>query len=276
MPAPRENQNNQGIIEMTVEPEPSAQHLTAKKPEEVFTPDFLPTYTQLHRDIWFRLVHVDANLQILETIGHFPLHKLYAPQDNIFWTMVFWNFVHMSVILLHSLVSDETKDAHTLLKFRNTVLSHLCTDSLKFEYRKILNQTKMDKQLVPIRKKILRMRNDVVAHRFLNNQGQLKAQHIEGVNISELRKIFEDTKRIFETCCFGSEYITSLYPPNVPGYKPHEKDIEEILHLIVKNSYWLSQPERHAPFWQNIKPNKPIKDIEELNKWRTKFNLPPA
>lgn len=262
---------------MTVQPEPSAQHLTAKNPEEVFVNDFLPTYTQLHQDIWDRLISVDANLQILETIGRFPLHHLYAPQSNIFWTMVFWNFVHMSVILLHSLVSDKTKNAHTLPKFRNIVLNHLRTDSLIFAYRKRLKQIKLDKQLVPIRNKIIRMRNEVVAHRFLDTQGHLKAPHnIKGVSISELRKVFEDTKRLFETCCFGSEYFTTLYPPNVPGYKPTEKDIEEILCLIVKNSSWLSQPERHAPSWQHIKPHKPIKDIEELNEWRTKFNLPPA
>lgn len=261
---------------MTVEPELSEQHLTTKKPEEVFVADFLPTYTQLHQDIWFRLVHVDANLQILETIGLFPIHHLHAPQNNIFWKMVFWNFVHMSVILLHSLVSDEKSCAHTLLKFKNTVLKHLHTDSLKLAYRERLNQSKLDKQVDPIRKKIARMRHEVIAHRFLDTQGQLGAPQIEGVSVPELRKAFEDTKRLFEACCFGSEYFTTLYPPFVPGHKTPKKDIEKILDLIVKNSNWLNQPERHSPFWPQIKPYKPIKDIEELNKWRTKFNLPSA
>ncbi len=261
---------------MTTEPVPSAQHLTMKKPEEVFVPDFLPVYTQLHHDIWFRIIRVDANLQILETIGLFPLHNLYAPQNNIFWTMVFENFVHMSVILMHSIVSDETKNAHTLPKFRNTVLNHLRTDSLKFAYRKKLSQTKLNKQLVPIRMKITRLRHEVIAHRLLDTQDRLKAPQIEGVSVSELRKVFEDIKRLFETCCFGCEYFTTLYPSLVLGHKPPEKDIEQILYLIVKNSYWLNQPERRAPFWQHIKPYKPVENIEELNKWRTKFNLPPA
>lgn len=261
---------------MTAESVLSAQHLTTKKPEEIFVTDFLPTYTQLHQDIWFRLIRVDANLQILETIGRFPLHHLYTPQNNIFWTMVFWNFIHMSVILLHSLVSDESKNAHTLLKFKNTVLSHLRTDSLKLAYREGLNQTKLNKQLAPIRKKIIRMRHELIAHSFLDTQGRLEAPHIEGVGISELRKVFEDTKQLFEACCFGCEYFTTLYPPAVPGHKPHEKDVEQILNLIVKNSYWLNQPECRAPFWQQLKPYKSIGYIEELNEWRTKFNLPPV
>ncbi len=252
------------------------QSFLSKKSEDVILPNFIPTYIQLHQDIWYRLICVDANLQILETIGRFPLHHLYAPQNNVFWGMVFWNFVQMSVMLLHGLVSDNTKNAHTLPKFRNTVLNHLRTDSLKIAYRKSLNQTKLNKQLVPIRNKISHMRNEVVAHRFLDTKGRLKAPHIGGVSISELRKVFEDIKRLFEACCFGSEYVTSFYPPLVPGYKTTEKDIEEILCLIVKNSYWLNQPERHAPSWQHIKPHKPIKDIEELNKWRTKLNLSPA
>jgi hypothetical protein len=261
---------------MTAESKLSAQRLITKKPEEVFSPDFLPTYTQLHQDIWFRLVHVDANLQILETIGHFPLRRLYAPRNNVFWKMVFWNFVHMSVILLHSLVSDQNKDAHTLPKFRNTVFNHLRTDSLKLAYRKKLSQTKLDIQLDPIRKKITRIRHEVIAHRLLDTQSCLKTPCIEGVSVSELRKVFEDIKRLFEACSFGCEYFTTFYPPLVPGHKTPEKDIEKILCLIVKNSNWLNQPERHAPFWQNIKPHKPIENIEELNKWRTKFNLPPA
>jgi hypothetical protein len=252
------------------------QNFLSKKPEDVFSPDFLSTYTQLHQDIWHRLIYVDANLQILETIGRFPLRHLYAPHYDIFWSQVFWNFVHMCIILLHSLVSDEAKDAHTLPKFRNIVLSHLRTDSLKLAYRKRLNQTKLNKQLAPIRNKIKVMRHEVVAHRFLNIQSQLKSPRVEGVNITELREIFEDTKQLFESCCFSIEYFTTLYPPNVPGHKPHDKDIEEILCLIVKNSNWLRQPERHGPLWQRIKPHKPIKDIEELNEWGAKFNLSPA
>jgi hypothetical protein len=261
---------------MADEPEPSVQQLTAKKPEEVFASDFLPTYTQLHQDIWGRLIQVDSSLQILETIDQFPLNHLYDPHDNIFWTMVFWNFVPMSVILLHSLVSDEEKDAHTLLKFKNTVLNHLCTDSLKLAYRKKLKQSKLDKQLSPIRTKITRLRDKVIAHRILDTQGHLESLHVEGVGISELRSVFEDTKRLFDTCCFGSEYLTTLYPPYTVGGKPVKKDIEELLEFVVKNSYWLNEPEHKAQFWQKLKPYRPIKDIEELNKWRIKFNLPPA
>lgn len=264
------------IIEITAEPTQYAQDVTANKPEEVFTPEFLPAYTQLHQDIWRRLIHADANLQILETIVRFPLRHLYAPQNNIFWPMVFWNFVHMSVILLHSLVSDKTKGAHTLLNFKSIVREHLLTDSLKTAYRRKLRETKLAKQLEPTRKKIASMRHKVIAHRFRDDQGHLKPPHVEGVSLSELRKVFEDIKRLFEACCFGSEYFTTLYPPAVLGHKPPEKDIEQILDLIVKNSYWLNQPERRAPFWDIQKRYKSPEDIEELNKWRAKFGLPPA
>jgi len=264
------------IIEVTVEPTQPAHDVTGKKPEEVFTPDFLPTYTQLHHDIWRRLIHVDANLQILETIVRYPLRHLYAPQNNIFWPMVFWNFVHISVVLLHSLVSDQTKGAHTLPKFRNSVLNHLRTDSLKSAYRKRLSQTKLDNQLDIIRKKIASMRHQVVAHRILDAHGSLIAPRLGGVSVPELRKVFEDIKRLFQACCFGSEYFTSLYPPKAPEHKPPEKDIEKILNLIIKNSYWLNQPERRAPFWDIQKRYRTLADIEELNLWRKKFGLPPA
>jgi len=213
-------------------------------------------------------------MTILQKIQNFPFDHFYAPQENIFWTMAYWNFLQISVVLLHSLISDKAKDTHTLLNFKNTVLSKLLTKSLKSTYQKKLRQTKLRKELKATRKKIAEMRNAVIAHRFLDNQGHLKAPHVEGVTVSELCNVFEDVKTLFQACSFGSEYFTTLYPPGTVGGKPITKDIDKLLDLIVKDSYWLNNPEIKKQFWPMLRKYKSKEEVEELNFYRRKFGMP--
>ena len=250
--------------------------ITNKKPKDVIKPEYVEAYAALHKDICDRLTHLNTNITILETIQNFPFHHFYAPHENIFWTMVYWNFLHMSEVLLYTLVSDDGKDAHTLLKFKSTVLKHLLTESLKTAYHKKLSETKLSKQLKPIRKKIAEIRNAVIAHRLLDEQGCLRADKISGVSLSELRAVFEDVEKLFEACCFGSQYISNLYTGGTVGGKPVEKDIDNLLDLIVKDSYWLNEPECNKPFWPAIKQHTDPQEVDELNVWRRKFGLPDA
>jgi len=253
----------------------SLEKFSTKKPEEVIKPEFLETYKNLHSDIWHRLIQVHTNIIILEKIKEFPFVHLYAPQENIFWTMVYWNFLYISVVFLHSLVSDKTKGAHTLLIFKNRVLNHLLIDSFKSDYQKMLKKAKLDKNLKSIHVKISVMRNKVISHRFLDSDGSL-VKDVEGVSLAEVRQAYDDVEKLFRACSFGGDYLTTFYIPGIVDGKPIAKDIDELFDLIVKNSFWLNQPERRAPFWSIIRQHRDPKDIEELNFWRRKFELPDA
>lgn len=253
----------------------SLEKFNTKKPEEVINSESLDTYETLHSDIWHRLIQVHTNIIILEKIEKFPFEHFYPPRENIFWAMVYWNFLYISVAFLHSLVSDETKGAHTLLKFKNRVLNHLLKDSLKSSYLKVLKTVKLDKNRKSIRAKISDMRNKVISHRFLDSDGSLVTD-VEGVTLEEVRQAYDDVEKLFRACSFGADYLTTFYIPGTVGGKPVEKDIDELLDLIVKNSSWLNQPERREPFWPAIRQHKDPKEIEEINLWRRKFGLPDA
>jgi len=249
--------------------------LTDKSPEDVLKPEYLQAYQALHKDIWGRLIHVNTNLTILEIIQNYPFHHLYAPHDNIFWTMVYWNFLYISINFLHTLTSDQGDEKHTLTRFSRRILNDWINNSHKSEYQKCLKNANLDKNLSPIRAKISQMRHIVIAHRLLDN-ARAHVMDVEGVTLAEARQAYEDVQKLFRATTFGTEYVANFYIGGTVGGKPVKKDIEELLDLIVKDSCWLNEPERRAPFWQDIRPYRSAEDIAELNKWRAKFNLPPA
>jgi len=246
-----------------------------KKPEDVLKPEFVQAYEKLHKDIWGRLIHVNTSLTILEKIGNFPFHHIYSPQANIFWTMVRWNFLYISIVFLHSLTTDEGKEKHTLTKFANRILTNWIKDAHKPEYQSLLKKAKLDKRIEPIRTKIKRMRDRVIAHRFLDS-GSVCVVDVKGVTLAEVCQAYEDLEKLFRACSFGAQYISNFYIGGTVGGKPVKEDIDELLELILRNSYWLNEPERNKDFWPAIRERMPKEDIAELNEFRKKLGMPPA
>ena len=75
-----------------------------KKPEDVLKPEFVQQYKELHKKIWHRLVETNTTIAILEKIQSFPFHRFYSPNENIFWTSVYWNFLDILTINIHTIV----------------------------------------------------------------------------------------------------------------------------------------------------------------------------
>jgi hypothetical protein len=120
------------------------------------------------------------------------------------------------------------------------------------------------------------MRHKVIAHRIFNSASDCSLQQVPGVSVSEIRSSYNAIEALFQACTFGGEFVTTLYPNTLSRGKPVQKDIDEIFGLIVKNSDWLRQPERHGEFWPTIKKQKTKDEINQFNSWRNKFDLPQA
>jgi hypothetical protein len=255
-----------------------------KNPAEVLKPQFVEAYKKLHADIWRRLIHIHTNIIILERIEPFPFHHFYAAQENVFWTMVYWNFLYTSIILIYALVCDEGKHAHkphkpphTLTKFKNDILRKWLKDSEKPAYQALLKTVKFAREIEKIRRKVVAMRNKVVAHRLLDDSHPAQVQSADRVTVPELRSLYDATEKMFFACCFGAEYKTTFIPYFVLRHgTPAPKDIDQILDLIVKDSPWLNSPERRGAFWKDVRQYKSEEYLKELNTWRQKFGLPPA
>jgi len=248
-------------------------NITDKKPENVLKPEFVEKYKELHQDIWQRLIQINTNITILEIIQKFPFHNIYYPPENVFWSMVYWNFTYTSVVLMYALVNDDKENRLTILKFRDLLSKDWLKDNEKQEFYKRAGKFNSG-NIKQVCNKIADMRHKIIAHRIINPDGTLPK--VTGVTLSEIKKIFNEIETLFRACCFGSEYVTSLYLNGTCGGKPIEKDIEHILELIVKDSYWLNEPERRKEFWEIEREYKSEEQIKELNTWRQKVGLPPA
>lgn len=247
-----------------------------KNPQDVLKPEFLEQYKELHQDIWHRLIRINTNLSILEIIQKFPFHHIYYPPENIFWESVYRNLLYTSVALIHTLVGDHEKQAHTLPRFKNHILKDWLKDSEKPAYQTLLKTVKFAREIKIIRQKVAAMRNKVIAHRFLDDSHPAQVQSAERVTVSELRSFYDATEKMFHACSFGSEYVTTFYLEGTCGGRPIEKDIDHILDLIAKDSTWVNQPERSGAFWKDLRQYKSEEYLKELNTWRQKFGLPPA
>ena len=120
------------------------------------------------------------------------------------------------------------------------------------------------------------MRKNVIAHRLFDKNDKIKLQSVKRVTLSEIRQVYNDIEKLFRVCSFGSEYLTTFYINGTCAGKPIEKDIDHLLDLIVKDSYWLNEPERNPIAWQCVKPQKTKEELAQLNVYRQKFILPPA
>lgn len=260
---------------MTPDSSPPSQDITHKKPEDVLKPEHVEAYETLHKDIWGRLIHVNTNLTILEKIQNFPFHHIYAPQENIFWTMVRWNFLYISIAFLHSLTTDQGDKKHTLTRFANRILTDWIKHTYKSAYQQRLKNAKLHKNLSTNCTKIKQMRHNVIAHRLLDSDGA-RLMDVEGITLAEVRQAYEDVKKLFRACSFGTQYICNLYIGGTIGGKPVKEDIDNLLDLIAKDSYLLNEPERKKDFWAAIRKNMSEEDITELNEFRKKFGMPPV
>ncbi len=245
--------------------------MSEKKPEDVLKPEFIQKYKELHEDIWHRLVEINTSLTILEKIQQFPFQHIYAPSENIFWTTVYWNFLYIAIVFIHALIEDQEADAHTLNKFRNRIYREWLKNSEKTAYSDNLKKARFNQTTKNVLKKVASMRHQLLAHRLLDENGHLSSP--DGITIPEIRSAYDDVERLFNICSFGAEYVCNLYTNGTVGGKLIEKDIDQILDLIVKDSYWLNQPERDSILWQYEKDAKTKGEIDELNMYRQKFGL---
>jgi len=207
-----------------------------RKPEEVLKEQFVEKYKSQLIDIWYRLVQVNTSITILENIRRYPLQNIYAPQENVFWEMTFLNFFGNSVVTLYTLSKDKTRSgrANTLTDLKNKIITSWIKEAYKTEFQEMLKNTKIDKRLEKIQDKISQLRNNIYAHRFINNDGTLSNNLVQKLRLEQLREYYGSIEKLFRSCTFACEYVTSLYPQTVPGDEPEKKDIEEILDLIIK------------------------------------------
>ncbi len=233
--------------------------------EEVIKPEYIEKYRDLHEDLWRRMKHVNCNIIILERIDEFykDIKCVYAPGQDTFWSLAYHNFQAVTVLLLRGLTENKGSDVHTLIKFKDKLLEWI--QDKKLEFKDNLKTVDFDDKLKKINEKMRNFRNCVVAHRLLDTTGNLIVA--EGISNLELRQVYEDSKKLFDSCCIGADYSMTFSV----GYGDNPKDINHIFDLLIKDSDWFKASE--TPFWKQYTKLKSKESLESLNRWRKKFGM---
>ncbi len=252
--------------------------LAERKPDELFQSEFSDRYTGLHNDLWQRILRLHGTIHTLETLADFPFHYLYGPNDMEFWRLVRGNFGAMVVVLLHGLVNDQGRDAHTILTFRNTIREGPWLDEkMRDLFIDTLRDRRFNSRAKSVGKRIKRIRDYHIAHRLIDSEtGHLKEP--ASVSLQDLRQLFDATHSLFGALSFGSAYVTlagDLIPGTIGG-KPTRTCLDEVLDAVIRDSPFVNRPERGQPWWPGIRQHLDPEALKTMNDLRKRVGLPEA
>lgn len=268
------NLNNPNKWQATSHPE-----LCKRKPEELFKPEFVERYKFLHNDLWLRFIQLHGTIYTLEQLEHFPFDYLYSPSDMEFWHLAKLNFFEMAIVILHSLINDQGNDSHTIPKFKNEIAKRPWLDeSMCKLFRQTIKALKFNLSVSEISGRIKDVRDYYIVHRLVDNQsGYLKVK-LKGVKLQEIRELFDASHSLFGALSFGGAYETLAgdQSPGMVGGKPTRTCLDKILDTVIRDSYFVNEPELKQLWWTDIRKRKAPEELKVLDELRKRVGLPEA
>lgn len=249
------------------------------KPEELFKTSFCERYCRLHNNLWWRIIRVHGTLYTLGQLNSFPFDRLYAPYEMEFWRLVIRNFLDIACLMLHGLVNDTGEDVHGILWFKNDIIKARWLCSEKFGlFKNTLRERKFDKVVESIAKRVEKIRHSHIAHPLIDKQSGSPKEALAGVSLEELRQLFDAVHSLFGALSFGSAYCTlagDLMPSTVGG-QPTRTCLDKVLDAVVRDSYFVNQPERRKQWWPERRKRMPAEKLQVMNDLRKRIGLPEA
>jgi|GEM_PF-1803722 hypothetical protein len=253
--------------------------LCKRKPEDLFQSEFAERYNRLHNDIWLRFIQLHGTIYTLEQLQHFPFAYLYCPGDMEFWHLVKLNFFEMAIVSLHSLVNDQGTDSHTIPKFKNEISAGPWLDQGMLDlFNQTLKERKFDRNIKEIADRIKEVRHNYIAHRLVDKQTGSPKKNLSSVSLRELRELFDAAHSLFGALSFGSAYDTLAgdLSPGTVGGKPTRTCLDEVLDAVIRESYFVKEPELKRLWWSDFRKRKAPEELKILNELRQRVGLPEA
>lgn len=249
--------------------------LSERKPEELFDAEFADGYTRLHRDLWEGMLRVHGNILSLEELREFRFDYIYGPNEMEFWHLVVSNFVDMSCVLLHGLVSDEGSDVHSLTHFKNKIAAAKWKDPRLHElFLRTLRERKFDSNVTSVAKRIADIRNKRLAHRLVDRNTAIVKQLLGTVSLPELRQLYNSAHKLFGALSFGAAYETLAgdLAPSTVGGRPTRTCLGTVLDAVARDSDFVNEPERRGPWWS--RDRRSDDELRSMNELRLRVGLP--
>ena len=224
-----------------------------------------------------QLEEMNINLYLVEQIISFPpiLIEEWLP-DNFYFLIKFVdNALNMSILTINKLINDDAKDLYTMTAFQQNIRKELLKPEKRAYFEEILaNNRRGKKQVRDIQRRVKEFRDKRLAH--LTNdffkQSFDKTMQQTRLDFLEIRDLSFYVNYMFFSYAFGRGY--TLLPPCYANYQPdHKTDIEAFLDGVAMNSKILNLPETDSERWKERKSTLTNEQLQEINRFRKKFNL---
>jgi len=164
---------------------------------------------------------------------------------------------------------------YTLPRFKNEIRK-----MLKPEYTSLFDErmktVRFDSETKAIFNQARELRNERIAH--IGRAYSSGAASIDPINFLDLKKLRDALNSLLNALSFNTEYmmLPIQYHPAVgqPMGRKYTSDLEDILDSVIRNSDILNMPEKHPIRWSRRKKRLSKEDLNLLNEYRTKFDLP--
>ncbi len=241
--------------------------------------EFLESYTEDIEFLWHKVCQLNSNVYYLKRIEEFPFDLFELIIIRPFWTRVVDSMFESSIMIINKILIDTGRKTRTLKKLKNEIVNCFIKEEYKEQFLKDLKDYqlgKIGKDLETVTDKFKDLRDKNYAHfdRDFNLNVSNKNSKERTVSLPEIDELTEYINFFFELLHFSRDTY-----PTYPFYFGNDSrsDIEILLDTIAEKSDVMHMPEEDPKFWEAYR-REIVNDskIEIFNKYREKFNLPPA
>ncbi len=245
------------------------------KPENFICPKYLDTYTREIETLWQQVIGLNAYIYCIEHIKEFPF-DLFKHNPSPFWTCVEKSmFESLSMVINRIWIDKDNKGRNlTLEGFKDKIVCNLTDEEYKEKLEKDwdVQWEKIDPNIV---ERFKELRNKDVAHLDRDSNIYLFNESNERTfYLTEIREFKININTLFQMLTLGH-----IFPKTDLDYDSngkHPSDIAILLDAIAEKSAIMNMPEKDPEGWRRHRKNLNDHQIETFNKYRKKFQLPPA
>jgi len=249
-------------------------NLRELQPADVIQPSWLEEYERKMDPLWQELILLNSNLYVLEKLSKFPIHLFTEPLRGQFLDIVAVNLSGMCAMSVWRLWLDPDTRSLTLRRFSEDVGKHL-RSKYRQEFNTALADLKWDERAL---ERVEKFRNKRMAHFDSKCNLSPEVRRTLRLVLPDLTKLRDTLNSLFEILCFdrGRAMLPPYYDPKVqhPRDMDPRSDVEVILDKIARNSPRLNMPEEQPQVWPFFRENLSEDELQALNEYRRKFELP--
>ena len=250
-------------------------------PRDKIENDWLMDFFRNQQALWGEIIQLNTNSFIMQKISNFPF-KLFPHRENIFWDTTFFSLFQSSVMIIYKIALDNNSEVLSLSRFKNQILEHFINEEIKSEFKKNLKELNFNTKIKKYSNLVNEERNLRLAHFNSNTNKKLSEEDVQR-RIQLTNKLSEITKllnKYFYILSFNENFSNTYieYSEGIISQlndsRDCRSDIEQLLDSIAKNSPLLNMPEVQKGFWRVYRAKLLNSELEVLNYYRKKFELP--